>query len=333
LLKKIQLAAVSGAFVLVAFSAVAFAQARPQDVECKKTETQAECHARLKCKQNEEVEDCQKRLLRCNAGEKMEDCKKRAAAAQQQGNQGQGNQGNQGNQNNQGNQGNQGQQGGRERENEGRERENADRGGGERRGNEQRERGGDEERSSPRRRRGGDDGGGGGGGGGRRRGGGGGGGDGGFEANKTFGLGLELGEPTGLNGKYFLSPSGALDFGVGYIYGYYYYGDGIHIYGDYLWHPVSLVSAQAFELPFYIGVGGRFWDFRYCYQRVCDYGGSALGVRVPVGISFDFNDVPLDIFIQLVPVLDFVNGDYYDRYRDRAHLGIDLSVGIRFWFK
>jgi hypothetical protein len=154
-----------------------------------------------------------------------------------------------------------------------------------------------------------------------------------FSANKTFGLGLELGEPTGLTGKYFLNDSNALDFGLGYIYHSYYYGDdGVHVYADYLWHPLSLVSAQAFELPLYIGVGGRFWDFDYCYQRVCDYGGSAFGIRVPFGVAFDFNQVPLDVFISLVPVFDFISGDYYDRYRDRTHFGLDFSVGIRFWF-
>src|SRR5690349_24781426 len=84
-----------------------------------------------------------------------------------------------------------------------------------------------------------------------------------FEANKTFGLGLELGEPTGLNGKYFFGPSTAFDFGVGWIYRHYYYGDGIHLYGDVLFHPVSLVHADGFELPLYIGVGVRFWDFDY----------------------------------------------------------------------
>ncbi len=77
----------------------------------------------------------------------------------------------------------------------------------------------------------------------------------------------------------------------------------------------------------------RSRDFDYCDRGVCNYGGSAIGLRVPVGISFDFNRVPLDIFIQLVPVIDFVNGDYYDRYRDRAHFGVDLSAGIRYWFK
>src|SRR3569623_1691068 len=78
-----------------------------------------------------------------------------------------------------------------------------------------------------------------------------------FEANKTFGLGLELGEPTGLNGKLFLQPDQAIDFGVGDIYHHYYGGDGLHLYFDYLWHPVSLDSNESFELPIYVGIGGR----------------------------------------------------------------------------
>lgn len=204
-----------------------------------------------------------------------------------------------------------------------------DRGGGDDRGD---RRGGDDGGSDRGSRGGrGDDGG-------RRRGergrrGGGGGGSHDFEANKTFGLGLELGEPDGLTGKFFASSNVALDFGVGWIYRHYYYDDGLHLYGDVLFHPVSLVSAEAFELPLYIGGGLRYWDFDYCDRGVCTYRGSALGIRIPFGISFDFNNVPLDIFMQLVPVIDFLRGDYYDRYGDRAHLGIDGSVGIRFYFK
>jgi len=168
----------------------------------------------------------------------------------------------------------------------------------------------------------------------------GGGGGGSFEANKTFGLGLELGSPTGLNGKWFLSPSGALDFGIGYVYGCYGFGcpdygvDGLHLYADYLWHPLSLAHAAAFELPFYVGVGGRFFDFRYHYTRDVYYGGYGFGVRVPVGLAFDFNDIPLDIFIQLVPGLSLWYGDYYDYCRGCNHVGfgVDFSVGIRYWF-
>jgi hypothetical protein len=146
-----------------------------------------------------------------------------------------------------------------------------------------------------------------------------------FEANKTFGLGLELGAPFGLTGKYFLSADRALDFGIGDIYNY---ADryGLHIYGDYLWHPTSLLSTEAFELPFYIGVGARFWSFedRGTVNRVDAY---AFGFRVPIGVSFDFNSVPLDIFVQIVPVLDFYSG-----YRHSVYIDFDASIGIRYWF-
>ena len=56
-----------------------------------------------------------------------------------------------------------------------------------------------------------------------------------FEANKKFGLGLELGEPTGITGKLFISPDNALDFGIGDLYhGYYINGaaTGIHCCDD-----------------------------------------------------------------------------------------------------
>jgi hypothetical protein len=151
-----------------------------------------------------------------------------------------------------------------------------------------------------------------------------------FEANKKFGLGLELGEPTGITGKLFVSPDQALDFGIGDLYhGYYINANagGIHLYADYLWHPFVLTKTEAFYLPFYVGVGGRFWNTDYC-DRVSGACASLFGVRVPVGISFDFNNVPLDIFVQLVPTLDF-----YRNYTPHSvYLDIDFSFGVRFWF-
>src|SRR5689334_17392474 len=61
-------------------------------------------------------------------------------------------------------------------------------------------------------------------------------GGGGFASNGTFGLGIELGEPSGLNGKYFYQPDKAIDFGLGWVYHHYYGGDGFHLYVDHLWH-------------------------------------------------------------------------------------------------
>jgi hypothetical protein len=151
-------------------------------------------------------------------------------------------------------------------------------------------------------------------------------GSGGFASNGTFGLGFEIGEPTGLNGKYFMQPDRAIDFGIGAIYRDYRGGDGFHLYADYLWHPTTLVRAEAFQMPFYVGIGGRFW--RFCDGCVNGADASALGVRVPFGISFDFNDVPLDVFVQLVVVADV----FIDYPNHSFGPGVDGGVGIRYWF-
>jgi len=153
-----------------------------------------------------------------------------------------------------------------------------------------------------------------------------------FEANKKFGLGLELGDLVGITGKYFVNSNQAIDFGIGdYGYAYRYYGDtgGIHLYADYLWHPKVLAKTDPFELPFYVGVGARFWDFGYnCPTGNNCMDATAFGIRVPVGIDFDFNNVPLDIFVQIVPTLDF----FRDYAPHSVGFDFDFSLGVRYWF-
>jgi opacity protein-like surface antigen len=146
-----------------------------------------------------------------------------------------------------------------------------------------------------------------------------------FESNKTFGVGLELGAPTGLTGKYFLGDQSdrALDFGIGYLGNYLDDRNGLHIYADYLWHPVVLAHTDAFDLPLYLGAGLRYWNF--------DYGpdaGFAIGIRVPFGLAMDFNNIPLDVFLSLVPVLDFLHDYVHGIDGD-----FDVSIGARFWFE
>jgi len=152
----------------------------------------------------------------------------------------------------------------------------------------------------------------------------------GFEANKQFGLGLELGDVTGLTGKYYLSPNSAIDFGIG-AFGYYgwrdrYVGGGLHLYMDYLYHPVSLASTAPFELPLYFGIGARLWSYNYDFddRRDRDF---ALGVRAPLGIAFDFNNVPIDIFVQFAFTIDAIH-----RYYDDFYFGAEFSIGLRYYF-
>ena len=147
-----------------------------------------------------------------------------------------------------------------------------------------------------------------------------------FEANKTFGLGIELISPVGLNGKWFFNSNQALDFGVGddFVIGN---RAGFHVYGDLLFHPFSLANTQAFELPFYVGIGGRIWTFKDS-AIAAPNDATAFGVRVPLGVSFDFNTIPLDTFAQFVPTLDFFSGHPVHS----VFVDIDFSIGVRYWF-
>ncbi len=145
-----------------------------------------------------------------------------------------------------------------------------------------------------------------------------------FVANKGLGLGIMLGAPTGFSGKYYYASDKAFDFGVGAI-GYYRGRDGLHLHFDHLWHPVSLASSPAFEMPLYLGIGARFWDFD---DR--DFGnGSAIGLRGPIGIAFDLNNSPLDIFFELALVLDFY-ADYCDNCDD-IDVDVNGAIGLRYY--
>jgi hypothetical protein len=134
----------------------------------------------------------------------------------------------------------------------------------------------------------------------------------------VLGLGLIIGEPTGISGKYYLADDTAVDAAVGGAL----IGGGLQIHADYLWHPWILERKTDFVLPAYFGIGARV---------LAQTGGErddhvALGARVPVGILFDFTSIPLDVFVEVAGVLDYrTKGDAF---------GLDLNAGggARYYF-
>jgi hypothetical protein len=135
----------------------------------------------------------------------------------------------------------------------------------------------------------------------------------------VFGLGLIVGEPTGVSAKYYLADDTAIDAAVGGAL----IGRGWQIHGDFLWHPWLIDTTESFALPVYLGVGARV--------LARDAGGgdddhTRIGLRVPVGLLFDFTRVPLDVFVEFVGVVDYrTKGDAF---------GLDLNAGagVRYYF-
>ncbi len=132
----------------------------------------------------------------------------------------------------------------------------------------------------------------------------------------NFGLGLIVGEPTGVSGKLYLSRRNAIDGAVGFGF---VDERGLHVHADYLWHPLVLTQAPSFDLPLYIGVGGRL---------VSHSDHMHIGPRGVVGILFAFKTAPIDVFLEFAAGLDLVSGDH----KHRGGLTLDLSAGIRYYF-
>ncbi len=132
---------------------------------------------------------------------------------------------------------------------------------------------------------------------------------------RRLGLGLTIGQPSGLSGKIWLDATHAVDFAAG-SFGYYtgssYNGVNIHV--DYLWHRYGLFgrlgSDARTRMPLYVGVGALFTA------------PNVAGVRVPFGITYLFRQ-PFDMFFELAPTLILAPA---------AGSGVDAGLGGRFYF-
>jgi hypothetical protein len=133
-----------------------------------------------------------------------------------------------------------------------------------------------------------------------------------------FGLGLILGDPTGLSGKYFISRTSAVDFavGVGFVD-----GTALHVHVDYLVHLARLAAQSAFVLDLTLGVGPKL---RIHGSGKRGGGGfTAFGPRVPIGLAMGLNGAPVDLFLEVAPGFSIVPG---------VGFFIDVGLGARYYF-
>jgi hypothetical protein len=128
--------------------------------------------------------------------------------------------------------------------------------------------------------------------------------------DKGFGLGVILGEPTGISFKNWVGSRTAIDGGVAWSFSG---DDSLHLHLDYLVHNFNIFKAKKGKLALYYGIGGRV--------KIEEE--SRVGVRIPVGINYIFGDAPLDIFVELAPVLDLVPSTEFE---------LTGGIGIRYYF-
>ncbi len=135
----------------------------------------------------------------------------------------------------------------------------------------------------------------------------------------TLGLGIIIGEPTGITAKLYLEDDQAIQAAVGGSF----IADAWQLNAEYVIHPWILQDRDTFVLPVYVGPGVRF--MRYNEGRDSDDAHYAVGLRAVIGLLFDFKNVPLDVFVELGGVLE------YD-FSDGAGIGGNIGAGIRYYF-
>ena len=127
-----------------------------------------------------------------------------------------------------------------------------------------------------------------------------------------IGVGVMVGEPTGLSLKIWSGDQTAFDVAAGWSLGSQ---DRINVHADYLWHRYELDLDVRGALPYYFGVGGRV--------LLHEGDDSRIGVRVPLGLNYITQDRRFGFFIEVAPVIDLVPDTDFD---------LTGGLGARFYF-
>ena len=132
----------------------------------------------------------------------------------------------------------------------------------------------------------------------------------GWAQEKGWGLGVILGEPTGISFKTWLKKDRAIDAAAAWSFGG---SDAFHLHGDYLFHNRTLLNFDRNMIPLYYGIGARL---RFQSE-------SKFGVRFPLGMTFFIREAPIDIFLEVVPILNLAPS---------TELDFNAAIGARYYF-
>lgn len=137
-----------------------------------------------------------------------------------------------------------------------------------------------------------------------------------------FGVGVIVGDPTGLSLKTATGESSAFDAAAAWSLGE---GEDLHLHVDYLRHHFGVVELDPGDgsLPLYYGIGGRLVlrdEGGDGPPDEDDAGDPGLGARVPLGAAYLFEEAPVELFGEVVPVLELAPD---------TDLDMDAALGAR----
>lgn len=129
---------------------------------------------------------------------------------------------------------------------------------------------------------------------------------------ENTGLGIMLGEPTGISIKHWISENDALNLGLAYSLVTSESKFSFHL--DYIKHAGNFFETDE-DIPLYYGFGIRY--------KFIDGIKSNVGARGVIGAVWISKELPIDVFLELAPVFDLIPS---------TSLGIDIAIGGRYYF-
>ena len=122
----------------------------------------------------------------------------------------------------------------------------------------------------------------------------------------AFGVGVMIGEPTGVSVKKYFDERGAFDIGAAWSLADQ--NEALHLHTNLLFQDNITKNPNLF---FYHGVGAR----------VLFANNAKVGIRAPLGLTYIFPNIPFDFFVEIAPILDLTpdvafagNGGFGFRY-------------------
>lgn len=132
--------------------------------------------------------------------------------------------------------------------------------------------------------------------------------------DRDTGIGLTLGNPVGLTGRTWLSGENSLGYGAGWAITD---TNKFQVYADYLWARPHAFEVSGERLDFFFGGGLGLRS-----NSGKSDGELVFGPRIPVGVSYEFSDPDLEIYL-----LAAFNAGLIPS----ADIYLDLHLGARFY--
>ena len=147
---------------------------------------------------------------------------------------------------------------------------------------------------------------------------------------EPWGIGVMVGEPTGLSVKHQEKPENAMAFGFAFEA-----NDFIHLHGDYLFNNNFYnTEDNSIKLDTYYGLGALICiDQKDDYEWKRGYKGHyykskkdkehLIGPRVPLGVNADFPTAQVEVFAEAALVVTIYS---------KTSVDVDAALGVRYEF-